>query len=158
MSGRKGKVKSISEENGLRTYEITEDTGFENTYYLDEYIKDVWVKNIKVGSDVEFSLNKQDDSFIAFIKLSGASSAPAKKPYTPSRPTYNQAATNDQWKARDEQAKITQERISKQWAVNAAIEVFKLNKDQFPDQQITIDHIRDTSKLLWKLTQEDFSK
>jgi len=88
----------------------------DNVWYdLASIIKPEYVKPIKKGEEVSFSLEKDNDKCITFIKkgsgFSGNSSSGGfKKPYKPFQPTYN---------------KEKQAEISSQWAINCALEQIK---------------------------------
>lgn len=122
----KGILESLNEVAG-----IVKVAG--NDYALAERCKTGNYRFIKplVGKMVSCTVDKQNSSLITFIK---SDEALATKTQGPSATSFTRSAE-------------TQERISSQWAINAAIELIKLNRAQF-EGTVSINHVFDIAKQL----------
>lgn len=121
----KGKLDGYNEKGAY----ITTDEG-KKFYKFADYIKTSYLKNAK---NVEFSLQ---DGVISFIKKDENEHIDSSK----------KNENNDKYNE-------IQDKITKQFCINASLELFKLNRDNF-EGIITVEQIEPVAKLIYKLVKK----
>jgi hypothetical protein len=149
----KGELTSVDKEKRIVT--IVLDTGEKANFRLAEFIKESY---LNLGG-VSFSVDKQDNGLITYI----TADRPTAKPFTPYKKSENFSPGNFQkssgfssgnnYSSRNAE---TQEIISNQWAINAALKFFEINRADLKGQ-VTVDHIRNIAILL-KDASKDLKK
>jgi PDZ domain-containing secreted protein len=116
-------------------------------YSLSPIVKPEYIRNIKIGSYVTFSVDKVDPNLITYL----ANASQVKKTYNPAD-KRGYSSSNQFVPLSDSRQDI----ISKQWAMNAAIEALKVIEKK--DNSETFTLIKALAKQFYDHVKLDWNK